>query len=141
MASVQPLHLVQDRDAVDRVWPGRAEDVYAFRRLADAGVRLGFGSDAPVSGMEPWEAMAVAVDRCDEDDPRGPWVPQARLSAAEALAASVNGAGPVGPGSLGDLVLVDRDPISGEDSEEAAANLRNVRVVATIVGGDVLYEA
>ena len=39
-ASVQPAHLLDDRDATMRIWPDRADRCFAFRSMLDAGVEL-----------------------------------------------------------------------------------------------------
>ncbi|HQR28276.1 MAG TPA: amidohydrolase, partial [Nocardioides sp.] len=64
------------------------------------------------------------------------------LTPAQALAASTDGAGTVGVGSRGDLVLLEADPLApAEDSAGAAATLREMRVAATILGGRPTYSA
>ena len=57
-----------------------------LRALADSGATLLFGSDAPVSPLDPWAAMAAAVHRTRGG--RAPWQPHQALDAATALAAS-----------------------------------------------------
>jgi predicted amidohydrolase YtcJ len=109
-ASVQPAHLLDDRDLTDRVWGDRSGRSFAFRWMLDDGVSLGLGSDAPVSPLDPWLAMAAAVHRGGGD--REPWHPEQALSPREALAASVDGQPTVRPGSRGDLVLLDADPLA-----------------------------
>lgn len=147
-ASVQPLHLEQDRDATGRLWPGREERAFAFRSILAAGVPLHLGSDAPVAEIDPWGAMAMAVHR--SGDERGPWTPSERLTPEQALAASVDGASPVSVGALGDVALLDRDPLArtfdvdtddGEGSAAAAEWLESVNVVATVRAGEVVYRA
>ncbi|WP_323794335.1 amidohydrolase, partial [Nocardioides sp.] len=66
-ASVQPAHLIDDRDLTELIWPGRSERSFAFRWMLDAGVNLVLGSDAPVSPLDPWLAMAAAVHRTGDD--------------------------------------------------------------------------
>lgn len=107
-ASVQPHHLVDDRDLTEVVWPGRAEHCFAFRRLLDAGVDVRLGSDAPVSPLDPWLAIDAAVRRTGDDRPA--WHPEQALTRQEALAASVDGQRIV-PGGRGDLVVLDDDPL------------------------------
>ena len=57
-ASVQPAHLLDDRDVTERLWPGRAERCFPLRWMLDAGVDVVLGSDAPVSPLDPWLAVA-----------------------------------------------------------------------------------
>jgi predicted amidohydrolase YtcJ len=121
-ASVQPAHLIDDRDVTDRLWPGRGERCFALRWMLDAGVQLAFGSDAPVARLDPWLAAATAVDR---DASRGePWHPEQAVTVREALAASTDGWGTVAPGHPGDLVLLDADPLAGDSDLDHAIRLR-----------------
>ncbi|WP_152203222.1 amidohydrolase [Georgenia thermotolerans] len=140
VASVQPAHLLDDRDVAERVWAGRTGDAFPFRTLLDAGVPLAFGSDAPVAPLDPWLAMAAAVHR--SADERAPWHPEQQLGVAEALAASTDGQGTLGAGSRGDVVLLDADPLApAATTAEAAARLRAMPVAATVLGGRVTHDA
>ena len=94
---------------MSRVWPGLEERTYAFGDMVSAGALLQLGSDAPVAPLDPWLAMSAAVGRRTPDG--SVWSPDQRLTAEEALAASVNGAGPVAVGSPADLVLLAEDPL------------------------------
>ena len=126
--SVQPAHLIDDWAAVGRVWPGLEGRTYAFADMVAAGALLQLGSDAPVAPLDPWLAMSAAVGRRTPDG--SVWSPDQRLTAEEALAASVNGAGPVAVGSQADLVLLAEDPL-----RLGAEELAGVRPVATVVAG------
>lgn len=126
--SVQPAHLLDDWDFVERVWPGARERTYAFADMVRAGALLHLGSDAPVAPLDPWLAMSVAVDRRMRDGRL--WSPSQRLTTEEALASSVDGAPPVGVGSRADLVVLDEDPLT-LDAEELA----KVRPATTVAAG------
>ena len=67
IASVQPQHALDDRDLVGRHWAGQTSIGYPLGALRDAGVELRFGSDAPVAPLDPWQAIAAAVTRTDDD--------------------------------------------------------------------------
>lgn len=139
-ASVQPAHLLDDRDLTELAWPGRAERCFALRWMLEDGVELVLGSDAPVSPLDPWLAIAAAVHRSADD--RGPWHEEQAITAAEALAASVDGQPTVGVGSPADLVLLDEDPLAlRADSASTAAALRDMRVALTVVDGGVVHRA
>ncbi|MFC7404542.1 amidohydrolase [Georgenia alba] len=143
-ASVQPAHLLDDRDVTEERWPGRAADSFPLRTLLDAGAEVVFGSDAPVARLHPWLAMAAAVHR--SADEREPWHPEQHVTAAEALAASTDGQGTVGVGSRGDVVLLDADPLArdlpaGAGTAAVAARLRDMPVAATILAGRATYLA
>lgn len=136
-ASVQPAHLLDDRDLTETFWPDRTERCFALRWLHDDGVHVVFGSDAPVSPLDPWDAMAASVHR--SADERDPWHPEQALTVHEALAASTNGLGTVSVGHPGDLALLDADPLPGGSSREQALALRSMRVAATWVDGRLAH--
>lgn len=124
---------MDDRDVADRHWSGRTDRAFAFRLLADAGVRLVLGSDAPVAPLDPWVAMAAAVTRSRGG--REPWHPEQRLDALTVLEASTDGRGVVpAVGGPADLVVVDADPLAllaaGEDDA-----VRTLPVAGTLLGG------
>ncbi|MFT4110145.1 amidohydrolase, partial [Propionicimonas sp.] len=140
VASVQPAHLLDDRGVTETVWGvERASRSFPLRELVDAGVRLAFGSDAPVAPLDPWLAMAAAIHRGEPGD--APWYPEHSLTAAEALAASTGGLRTVAAGSPADLVLLDADPLAGSDPVEQARTLRGMTVAATWVAGRLVHRA
>ncbi len=139
-ASVQPAHLLDDRDVTAALWPDRQARSFALRSLVDAGAELRLGSDAPVARLDPWLAMAAAVHRSADDRPA--WTPEQSLTPAEALAASTDGRRTPAPGAPADLVLLDTDPLApASDPAGAAAALRSVRVAATLRGGRLTHDA
>lgn len=94
-ASVQPAHLLEDEAVLDEVWPTATDRAFALRSLLDAAVDLRFGSDAPVSPLDPWLAMDVAVNT--------PHRRAQALTPAEALTASTRSR--IAVGEPADLVL------------------------------------
>ncbi|WP_168581767.1 amidohydrolase [Gephyromycinifex aptenodytis] len=137
-ASVQPAHLWDDRDVSRQCWPDRIDRCFPFRSMLASGVTLALGSDAPVSPLDPWMAMAAGVHRSNDERP--PWIPQQAMTVAEALAASLDGQGTVGVGSRGDVVLLDQDPLLvPEDSREACEALLSMQVAATFLAGRLTY--
>ena len=137
-ASVQPAHLLDDRDVTELIWPDRADRCFPLRWMADDGVPMAFGSDAPVSPLDPWLAIAAAVHRSADDRPA--WHGEQALTPREALAASVDGQGPVHAGARADLVLLDADPLDASGSTaDQAARLRSMPVAATWVAGRLIH--
>ena len=96
-ASVQPAHLLDDRDVTELIWPDRADRCFPLRWMVEDGVPMAFGSDAPVSPLDPWLAIAAAVHRSADDRPA--WHGEQALTPREALAASVDGQGSVHAGA------------------------------------------
>lgn len=133
-ASVQPEHAVDDRDLTDRLWRLQTALAYPLRSLADAGATVLFGSDAPVSPLDPWAAIAAAVHRTR--DGREPWHPEEAVDMQTALTASTHrgASADVEPGSHADLVLCGADPF-----EATADGLRAMAVSATLLGGRVTF--
>jgi predicted amidohydrolase YtcJ len=80
-ASVQPAHLLDDRDVTQQRWPDRADRCFPAAVHAPR-VTLAMGSDAPVARLDSWLAMAAAVHRCADE--REPWNPAQALTAAQA---------------------------------------------------------
>ena len=138
IASVQPAHLLDDRDVTELIWPDRADRCFPLRWMVDDGVELALGSDAPVSPLDPWLAMAAAVHRSADERPA--WHPEQAITAKEALAGSVDGRGSVRAGMPADLVLLDADPLdaSGTPANQAA-RLRAMSVAATWVAGRLVH--
>jgi predicted amidohydrolase YtcJ len=144
VASVQPAHLLDDRDATETIWPGHGTQAFRLRDLREAGVELALGSDAPVAPLDPWLAMAAAVHRSADERPA--WHPSQQLQPREALAASTDGVASLEVGGRADLVLLEEDVFAdvpgGADglmidsaAREAAARLREVEPLATLVDG------
>lgn len=136
-ASVQPEHAIDDRDLTDSIWAGQTAMPYPLRALADSGATLLLGSDAPVSPLDPWAALAAAVWRTR--DGREPWHPEQALDAATALAASTHrGSGAdaavIEPGAIADLVVCGADPLVASEAE-----LRGMDVAATLISGRLTH--
>ena len=139
-ASVQPAHLLDDRDTTLRLWGDRADRCFALRSMLDAGVVLALGSDAPVAPLDPWLAMAAAVHR--SADEREPWNAAEAITPAEALVASTDRQATLGVGSRGDVVLLDADPVgAAADSGEAARILGGMPVAATLLAGRLTHSS
>lgn len=134
VAGVQPAHQPDDRDAADHHWAGRTDRAFAYAALHKAGARLEFGSDAPVAPLDPWDAIASAVSRTDDDRPG--WHPEQCLSLETAVAASTGGRTTVREGDPADLVLAGRD-ITGLPASE----LRDLPVLATVLDGRLTHRA
>jgi predicted amidohydrolase YtcJ len=125
-ATAQPLwahhDTYQDELTIPFMTPARAAAQYPWRSLRDAGARLVFGSDWPVSSPDPFEGMHVAVERRHPDGLDPVFFPDERITIDEALAAYTTGAawvchregmaGSLAPGKRADLIVTDRDPVT-----------------------------
>lgn len=141
IASVQPAHLLDDRDSTEALWPDRLDRCFALRSMTTAGIPLRLGSDAPVSPLDPWLAMAAAVHR--SADEREPWAPEQAITPREALLASTDGVTELVVGGPGDVALLAEDPCPAglPGTAAQAAHLRETRVLATFVGGRLTHSA
>lgn len=148
IASMQPYHAIDDGRWADRVIGAeRSKTTYAFRSLIDAGTRVTFGSDWYVAPATPIEGIYAAVTRrtIDGANPGG-WVPEQKITVAEALRAYTSDAayasfeedikGAIKVGMLADLVLLDRDLTA-----IAPESIPETQVLATIVGGKIVYSS
>ena len=151
IASMQPLHAYPDEDTL-RVWagnagPDRASRAWAWNSIAKAGGHLAFGSDWNVVTLNPWEGLQMAVTRqTREGKPEGGWLPQQRVTLAQAIEGYTLGAayagrrekteGSIEPGKLADMIIVSQN-IFEIDPHEIA----KTKVVETIVGGRVVFQA
>lgn len=132
IAGVQPAHAPDDRDVAERLWPGRTHRAFPYADLVAAGARIELGSDAPVAPADPWDGIASAVARTDDDRP--PWHPEQALTIETALAASSRGRSGIRVGDVADLVLVADDPATLE-----ADRLRLMSVRGTLLAGTWTY--
>ena len=147
IASMQPYHEMDDgRWAEPIIGHERSKTTYAFKSILDAGARLAFGSDWSVAPATPIDGIYGAVTRetLDGKHPGG-WIPEQKISVEDALRAYTSGAayasfeeeikGTIERDKLADFVLIDRDltRIPPDD-------IRNARIMMTVVGGRVVYE-
>ena len=150
IASMEPPHCAEDqRWAEARLGPERVKGAYAWRSLRKAGARLAFNSDLAGSDHDIFYGLHSAITRKtrDQTPPEG-WYPEERMTAEEALrgytvwnayaARQEKETGTLEPGKWADITVMDVDPLVV--GETAPGRLFEGRIVATIVGGRVVYE-
>ncbi|MCF2573641.1 amidohydrolase [Brevibacterium sp. UCMA 11754] len=158
IANVQPLWARRDSVLVDTKLPLLHEDQqshhFIFASMRDAGVRLSFGSDWPVSSPDPIWGMHVAVNRtAPHNDPHGqddvaqnePLLGDERITVQQALraytldSAYANGfddvSGSITVGKSADFAILDRDPF-----EVVPGDLGDILVETTVSAGEVVYQ-
>jgi len=148
IASVQPYHAIDDgRWAEGRIGHDRASRTYAFRTFLNHGVRLALGTDWDVAPLNPMLTVYAAVNRAtlDGKNPNG-WFPEQKLTVPETVEAYTMGSayaefqehqkGSITPGKLADMVL-----LSGDIFSIPPEKLRDVKVLKTIVGGKIVWDA
>ena len=127
-----------------RVRADMQPNLYRIGALARSGVKLAFGSDAPVADPDPLLGIHSAVTRRSAEGPRV--APEERISLEDALRYATLGpavaghmesqVGVVSRGMLADLVLLKDDPTAAEPDE-----LLDNEVALTIIGGKVAWES
>src|SRR5438445_6367216 len=148
IASVQPYHAIDDgRWAEGRIGHDRASRTYAFRTFLNHGVRLVLGTDWDVAPLNPMLTVYAAVTRAtlDGKNPNG-WFPEQKVAVPETVEAYTigyaydefqeNENGSITPGKLADMV-----PLSHDIFSIPPQKIRDVRVLQTIVGGKIIWEA
>lgn len=142
-AVLQPEFLWDNGDDYsDVLGPDRAGWLYRGRALLDAGVAIASSSDRPVIRGAPLRAMRFLVER--RSNSGRPVGPGEELTIEEALSAATIGAaracrreqlcGSVERGKLADFAVLARNPL-----EVPAAELPDVEVRATLLGGEVVH--
>ena len=148
IASVQPRHITLDPGGPERdLGPERIPYMWPFRALLDSGATLAFGTDSPVTDIDPIDAVYTAVTRRDADthEPCGGWLPEERITLAEALRAYTAGSaaaaqradelGQLAPGMFADITVLFPNPF-----KLAPDDLQQAKVQATYVAGKKVYE-
>jgi predicted amidohydrolase YtcJ len=152
-ADLQPAWIWKDtRTLLKVLGPSRMEWFHPYRKWLDAGLTIGGGSDHMIrldaieatNPWDPWLGIWVAVTRKTEG--AGVLNPNQRLTREEALRFyTINNArlhsedrdkGSIEPGKLADIIMVDRDPLTCNIDE-----LRTTKVLWTMVGGKIVYQA
>jgi predicted amidohydrolase YtcJ len=146
VASVQPVHLVDDLPMMEPTVGARTCFAHTWRTMLEAGLTLAAGSDCPVSDPNPFWGIHAAVTRRRRDGtPAGGWYPEQRLTVAEAVRAFTLGPaiasgrrrdlGSISPGKRADLVVLDRDIFTVDPMEICEA-----KPVMTLFAGRVVHQ-
>ncbi len=132
-----PFHKILGQERIKLIWP--------FKSLLNHGAKLSFGSDHPVVELNPMMGIYRAVTRLmDDKAPAGGWLPQEKLTLAEALKAyTIDSAyqmfrekdlGSLESGKLADITVLDRN-IFETDPEE----ILETRPVMTMLDGKIIF--
>ena len=153
VADIQPAWLYKDGASLLRtLGPRRMKWFQPLRSWFDAGLVCGGGSDhmvmldpeASTNPYDPWLGMWIALTRQTEHG--AAYNLRERLTREQAIRFyTINNAylhfeenrkGSLEPGKFADLILLDRDVYKCPVNE-----LRNTRVLLTMVGGRIVWEA
>lgn len=148
IASMQPSHAIGDfHFAPARLGDARLDGAYAWRSLADMGVIVVGGSDAPVERGAPLIEFYAAVARRDLEGFQGPdWRPNEAVDRATALKMFTlwpayasfreDELGTIEVGKRGDFTAFDIDLMTVPE-----ADIPRGRAVLTVVDGVVVHRA
>jgi predicted amidohydrolase YtcJ len=127
----------------------RFQNLEPIAKFIDAGARVVFGSDWPIDGLDEWYALKVAATRRgrDIDGNLHPRLDNDRdLTVTEVLrSATIDSAygqrredviGSLEVGKFADMIVLDRNVF-----DIPAEQIDRVKVMLTIVGGKVVYQA
>lgn len=147
--SMQPIHAVLNIDGYPVLLGEKWRPfMWPVKSLLDAGAVPAFGTDAPVWNLNPMEGVYAAITRQQPWDgcPEGGFVPEQRISLAQALQAYTYGSayvesfedriGTLSAGKLADIVIMDRNLFEATPDEILAA-----RPLYTFIDGAPVYQA
>jgi predicted amidohydrolase YtcJ len=151
IAEINPYHCIDDMRWMEERIGERSRWAYAFKTMQDAGVMLVSGSDWPGTNAALYPANPMlgiysgVTRQTMGGEPAGGWYPEERVDVETMLRSfTVNSAyaaeeedikGKLVPGMLADIAVLDQDIFEIEPSQ-----LQYVKVVMTIVDGNVVYE-
>ena len=125
--------------------PERVAMSYRGKTYEDRGIVVSGGSDVGVTPLSPWWGIWSAVER-KEYRTGEVLAPEERVDVRTALKWYTAGGAYagfeeqdkslLGPGRLADLIVLDRDPLS-----VPAPELKDVKVLATVLGGEIVHQA
>jgi predicted amidohydrolase YtcJ len=117
--------------------------LYRIRSLLESGIIVAGSSDAPVAPEDPLLGVYTAVTRHAASGQE--LLPEEKITIAQALGLYTTNAayasfeenikGSITPGKLADLVVLSDDP-----GRVAPEQIKDIKVVMTIIGGEVVWE-
>lgn len=145
IASMQGIHCTSDAVFVlQRLGTRRAKNgAYVWKSLLDSGAVICNGTDAPVEPIDPISSFYASVTRRLNDGVT--FFPEECMTREQALQSYTQSSayaafeedlkGSLTPGKLADMVVLSKDIMLCPENE-----IREAKVVATIVGGKIQYQ-
>ncbi|MDY2625530.1 MAG: amidohydrolase [Coriobacteriales bacterium] len=147
--SMQPIHSVLNVDGYPELLGEKWRPyMWPVKSLMDSGAVVGFGTDAPVWNLNPMDGIYAAITRQQPWDgyPEGGFVPEQRISVAQALQAYTyssayaegfeNRIGTLHAGKLADVVVMDRNLLDSTPDQ-----ILHAKVLCTMIDGKIVYQA
>ncbi len=147
LPSVQPTHATSDMYwAGERLGKAREKNGYAFQALFQQNGKITFGTDFPVEAVSPFYTFHSAVYRQDAKGfPSGGYQMEGALSREQTLRGMTiwaaygnfeeNKLGSIEVGKAADFIILEKDLMTAP-----AAQLRDIKVWKTFVGGEKVFE-
>ena len=144
--SIQPTHATSDMYwAIERLGPERIKGAYAYADLLNQYGKVAIGSDFPIEPINPIFSFHAAVTRQDKNNlPYDGFEPTQKLTREQALKGMTiwaafscfqeNKRGSIQKGKDADFVILDQDIMTID-----AKDLRNTKVVRTVLAGETVY--
>ncbi len=132
IASMQPVHFSDDKELLEK-YIGKYKYAYPWKKVIQSGKVLSFGSDAPVASLSVIKGIETAVKRKE-----GGIKPDDAIIAYTEGSARANfyekKGGRIVRGLNADFTVLNKKLSEEEDFD-------NIRVIATIVGGEMVWTA
>lgn len=149
IAAMQAIHMSSDRPwAIDRLGKKRIEEgAYVWQKLLQSGAKVINGTDAPVEPVDQLPSFYASVSRKTLDGfPEGGFEADQAMTRDQALRSfTIDGAfgefdeaykGSIEIGKAADFTVFDKDIMTIPE-----ADILKTKVMMTIVGGKVAYQA
>ena len=147
VAACQPMHITLDPGAPELdLGEERVKYMWPFATLLNTGAVLAFGTDSPVCDVDPLPGLYTAVTRKTIPGglPESGWVPDERITMAQALRAYTLGSamacgraselGTLEVGKFADFVVLDRNLLACDEEQ-----ILDAKVQATYLAGKQTY--
>ena len=143
IASSQPCHITLDPGGPERdLGDARCKLMWPFKTYEDKGILQSFGTDSPITKVDPMNVLYTAITRRDPytHEPKDAWHPEQKISPELALynytfgsacaASNEANLGSLEVGKFADFIVLDRNILTCNRD-----NIQDTSVIATFVGG------
>jgi len=143
--SIQPSHLalMPIESHTKRVGKDKHPYIYPCKSLQGEEIKLSFGTDFPVTVLDPMLEIYSAITRMDYTG-ENRWNTEEKVSLAEALKAYTSGSaysvfredelGTLEEGMLADIIVLDKNIF-----QTSPEDICDMKVILTMVDGDVVF--
>lgn len=144
--SMQPIHIILDLDGkIKKVGEERIKYEWMTKTLLDSCGQIAIGTDYPVVDINPFDNIYAAVSRKFFDGKEASHNPNEKLSVEETLLGYTKYAaraysredeiGMIKKGMFADIIILNKNILAAKENE-----IRNTKVLMTMVGGKIVYK-